>query len=84
MRQAARLETALQQKDSALKSAAASQREAAEALSRARADAQASQREAADLRRRNSALEAAAAAEEAAESDALLELRHQVGRLCTL
>lgn len=76
--QVARLETALQQKDSALKSAATSQREAAEALSRARGDAQDAQRESADLRRRVSALEAAAASEEAAESDAIRELRRQV------
>jgi hypothetical protein len=72
------LETALQQRDTALKLAAASQREASEALSRARAEAQAAQREAADLRRRNAALKAAAAAKEAAESDALNELRRQV------
>ena len=74
----ARLETTLQQKDSALKSAAASQREAAEALSRARGDAQAAQRESADMRRRLSTLEAAAASEEAAESDAIRDLRRQV------
>lgn len=73
--QVARLETALQQKDSALKSTAG-------ALSRARDDAQAAQRDSTDLRRRMSALEAAAASEEAAESDAIRDLRRQVPPRC--
>ena len=76
--QAAILEQAVGQKDTELRSAAASQREAGEALRRAGAQAQRLEQDAAQLQARNLELQRAQSAAEAKESDTLQQLRQQV------
>ena len=76
--QVALLEQALAQKDTELRSAAASQREAGEALRRSGARAQRLEQDVAQLQTRNLELQRAQNAAEAQEIDSLQQLRQQV------
>ena len=73
------LEEAVIQKDSELRAAAASQREAGEALRRSGARAQKLEQDVAALQVRCLELQRAQSAAEEQQSDALLQLRQQVG-----
>lgn len=73
------LEQAVIQKDSELRAAAASQREAGEALRRSGARAQKLEQDVAALQARCLELQRAQSAVEEQQSDALLQLRQQVG-----
>ncbi len=72
------LEQAVDQKDTELRSAAASQREAGEALRRSGARAQRLEQDVAQLQARNLELQRAQDAAEALEFDTLQQLRQQV------
>ena len=72
------LEQALSQKDTELRSAAASQREAGEALRRAGARSQRIEQDISQLQTRNLELQRAQSAAEAQESESLQQLRQQV------
>ena len=76
--QVAILEQAVGQKDAELRTAAAAQREAGEALRRAGARAERSEQDAAELQARNLELQRMQSAAEAEESDSLQQLRQQV------
>lgn len=76
--QVALLEQTLLQKDTELRSAAASQREAVEALRRSGAQAQRLEQDIAQLQARNLELQRAQNAADAQESDSLQQLRQQV------
>ncbi len=73
------LEQAVIQKDSELRAAAASQREAGEALRRAGARAQKLEQDVAVLQERCLELQRSQSVAEEQQSDAVLELRQQVG-----
>ena len=73
------LEQAVIQKDSELRAAAASQREAGDALRRSGARAQKLEQDVAALQARGLELQRAQSAAEEQQSDALLQLRQQVG-----
>jgi len=72
------LEQAILQKDTELRSAAASQREAGEALRRAGARSQRLEQDILQLQARNLELQRAQSAAEAQESESLQHLRQQV------
>lgn len=76
--QVAMLEQAVVQKDTELRSAAASQREAGDALRRSGAQAQRLEQDVAQLQARNLVLQRAQNAAEAQESVTLQQLRQQV------